>query len=271
MGQELVPNSGLFVTWEMIMKRHRNYLAKLWERAERGIVYAALSLLLLAELVSKFVPRLKHILDGGGEIVLLTGALLMIFRIIDDRLREREEGIAVGQSFGAAVNLAFQGSKEVNEVILYAFSSASYYVLVRDCNVRIKKLRLILFDPPQVPRTQGNSDADSVERDMVKTEVQKALNNWKQHVASIEYKLCAERPDMHFMIVDGHRGVFGLFGLKEGSFRELLRRTLALSDSNEAGRAMIQNCAAFFEERWSTVGIGGHLEDIPKSTSPLAV
>lgn len=217
-------------------------LAEIWERTERLVVYLALVALLFAEVASAFIPAIRGLLDRGGEIALLAAALLLVFRRLDDRLLHRDEGISVETSFGAAVNRTLDGVQEVGEVLLYAHSSARYYALVRNSSVRIKVLRVLLFEPR----------ADDGASELVEAEVQTAAANWLNCADRVDVRRFRDLPTMHFMIVDGRRGVFGLFGQRQ-TIRVSLRDIFSITDRTQAGKSMVENCVASFEEKWLSV------------------
>ena len=219
-----------------------------WERIERQTTYAALYILLASELLRHFVAAIQTALESGGEITLLAFAMLLVFRIIDERMAEQRGGVTKPRSFADGVALACGGGEVLERVEILADTSGKYCTFIKDANVRIETLRLLVRwgradgENNQLEDKQENAD-----------EATATLRKWQALVASgriknFEWGCYRSSPSLHFMLVDGSRCVFGLF--RPGKPVATLQ-SLNFYDSTGAGQSMLKSCQDYFEQLWS--------------------
>ena len=223
----------------------RSYLRVVEKRA----IYALLFVFILAQWLAVFIPSAKSILTTEVNTALFSMLLLAVFRLFDHRLGKLSI-VAHSRDFTKAIDAAVATGKSVKSLDLFAHTSSKYLNALRNKQVHIKQVRLLLLSDDCIMKAPSPKEVD--DKKAVIKEKSVTLMKWQRlkeegyidELSIGEYRFV---PYFHFAVVDRRVAVFGLFRPLEPmpGVRTLSLRSVR--DHDASGSELIRDLVTFFD------------------------
>lgn len=251
-------------------------LSELWARIEKKAIYGALLLFLVLQLVALFSKPVSDAMKGGGEIVLLAGVLLAVFRFIDIRLgADSRKGLSRNDSFLSDLVRFLAEEKQCETLDIFAHSSNIYYRAVFESKISIGKLRLLVRDMSKLHDVQYPKALK--DKKIIQQQVRRALQEWEdlhkeeKRVDSFDVLEYTFEPMMHFCIVDGAKAHLGFYSFQRAlpGVRAKNHSTYVFAGDGAAEQSLLRDLSTTFKMNWellehennSDAGGSGSAED----------
>lgn len=200
---------------------------EVWERTERFAIYVVLGVLIIGEILGKYIAEVRAFFDGRGEIIVLAIALLLVFRMIDEHLRTLKPALSTTKFADGLQKLALSANGVIN-LSVFANDGTKYYHSLAESSLKIGTLSLLLFDVKDVEKWRRLRDRGAV--------------------SHLEIRKCNILPTMHYAIAKDVGGLFGIFlRSNKGVSTD---RSFFISESPPGGRDMISSLMVHFESEW---------------------
>lgn len=202
---------------------------RIWIKLERYVAYIAISLFLLSEFLSIWIPWVNEVLNSRGGFVLTGLILISIYRMLDERIPDSEFAVEqVEDSFNHMIARTLGDSKHFNEISIFANTSIKHFEAIRNHDIQINKLNLLISNSENFI-CNLTSDDDIKYRNV---QLDAAIGNWQllvndgkiENLVIRKYDFC---PGFHFILVNGVRAGFGFYRPEYGLTKKPTYRTMS--------------------------------------------
>ena len=172
--------------------------------ARKIVFYLALSIIVVLNMAKLIFPALPEIVDINISLALICAALITIHAQLDKAYTKKSSDINSSNRFFDGLNSIILKKKVIKTLDVFAWTSRTYCACIRDADVIIQKVRLLIYKPKGTP---PNNDILSLWNDMYK--------NGK--IQSLEIKFYEFEPTYHFALIDNKEYHFGFYFVQERS------------------------------------------------------
>jgi hypothetical protein len=182
--------------------------SKLFEIAGKVVLYISLIAVIILNVIKIIIPNLD--IDIGLPITmsLISMALIAILAHLDKLLAKKKTSMASDKFFDG-LNYILSNKKIVKSLDIFAYTSRTYCACIRDADIIIKKVRLLVYKPRSskgeklvdTSKFAVNQDTISLWKNMLK--------NGK--ILSLEIKYFDFEPTYHFALIDNKYYHFGFY------------------------------------------------------------
>jgi hypothetical protein len=228
-------------------------LKSLWDRIEKKAIYGVLLVFFVLQLISVFIPALSGFMDTRGALILVTLALLFIFRHLDQRMREQPKiDFIVTVGFTQGVLELLKGQTKYNQIDIFGYSSLMYFSAFRESGVKAENVRLLLHNPDSMVDIQFPIDEDA--KAGLRSQIKDVLISWRRlqsedRIDNLSIRFYSFDTISHFMIIDGEKLHFGLFKpVRKHPATELIRSFIAYPGSDPQSKLV-----KYYKEKFETI------------------
>ena len=182
------------------------------------------------ELASLAFPSIDAILRGGGEVVLLATALLLVFRMIVRHL-ERTTAPLSRVSFGAGVEGVTKRCRATSNLYVFANDGTKYYQFINEQEFQVRTIRVLLCDIREAEKWLRLAE--------------------KGRVGQIAVRRYDGRPVIHVCGSSDGAAMFGAFA-NTGTNRPSPGQTYLVEPDNMEARELAKSIAELFETAWAS-------------------
>ncbi|MDR2720433.1 MAG: hypothetical protein LBC03_06500 [Nitrososphaerota archaeon] len=181
-------------------------LKPLWNRIEKKVIYCALSIVLLLEMLSYFIPSISQYYDQRAVIIIFCFTLILLFKTIDEHiLKSSKKHLEIADSFAAGLSATLLENKKIDSVDIFARTTTTYCNAIRTSNIKINTLRILVVNPEILDKNNHSRIDEDLWRGLVK---QKLIKN-------LEIKYYDFLPIAHFAIINKRCVHFGMYKMSK--------------------------------------------------------
>jgi hypothetical protein len=190
---------------------------KLFKIAGKAALYICLVIVVILNIVEIFVPLniIEKIVPNSSVDVRLSitmsliGITLIAILANMDKLLARKKVPMASDKFFDGLNAILSSKKIVKSLDIFAYTSRTYCACIRDADIIIKKVRLLVHKPRSITGEKLlNTSKFAVSQDTIAL-WQNMLKNKK--ILSLEIKYFDFEPTYHFAIIDNKFYHFGFY------------------------------------------------------------
>jgi|SRR4051812_18248035 len=206
-------------------------MPKAHQRIEPLATYLVLGALIVGELLSLVFDEVDKALSGGGEVTLLAAAILLLFRRVDEHLESLRPAVGAVR-FGHALEALAADVKRPTDVRIFANDGTKYYHLFVEAGLRAHRLEVLLCNPVDVEKWRGLQT--------------------RGLAAEVVVKKALLVPGVHFLVVEDHGGVFGLYTRSDKHASAV--KVFSVHTDSIHGRELASSLSGYFEAEWAAAG-----------------
>jgi len=181
---------------------------KLFKIAGKVALYICLAIVVIINIVGIMMPNLPTNISLSITMSLIGTTLIAILASMDKILAKKKISMA-SEKFFDGLNHILSNKKIVKSLDIFAYTSRTYCACIRDADIIIKKVRLLVYKPRfskgeklvDTSKFAVNKDTISLWENMLKNE----------KILSLEIKYFDFEPTYHFALIDNMYYHFGFY------------------------------------------------------------
>ncbi|MFC1971101.1 hypothetical protein ACFLV0_04115 [Chloroflexota bacterium] len=213
-----------------------------WGRIDELVIYFALALAFLAQILPNVIPATRQFLDGGGANAVIIFALAGMFRLMTTLRREMASPSAIKRvGLGDVIGSEMTNNAVFQNLDVFAHSTRAYSSLIEHTSARFGNVRILINSAPSYI---GNEESDRGSLEDVVRKWNRLLANGR--INSLNIRTYDFASAFHFMIADGRVAQFGLFDMR-GSTGTGDFSTYTPNKQDPTGERLMKDLEMFFE------------------------
>lgn len=218
-----------------------------WRKIEKQVLYLLIMVAVITQWLAVFIPSLGFLTPQINPALSST-LLLAILRLFDYHL-DKQSIQAHGESFTEAIDSIMTTGSSINSLDIFAHTTSKYFGVIRNKNIRIKNVRLLV--PTDESIENSISPTDIEDKLGIIEEKKITLKKWQsmKNDGCIDNLLIHEYhfiPYFHFAIVNQKQAVFGIFRPIESNTGVKTLTNRSIRGNNTSGGEMIKDLGVFF-------------------------
>ena len=180
---------------------------KIFTVAGKIALYICLVVVVIINIVDMMFPNLPVSIDLSVTMALIGIVLITILAYLDILLTKKKTYMASDQFFDGLTTI-FSKKKVIKSLDIFAYTSRTYCACIRNTDVIIKKVRLLVYKPSSTSNGKlmdtsrfANHDTIALWKNLLKSE----------KILSLEIRYYDFEPTYHFAIIDGKFYHFGFY------------------------------------------------------------
>ena len=180
---------------------------RIFKIAGKIALYVCLVAVVIINVVNLMFPKLPLNIDLSITMALIGITLITILAYLDILLVKKKTYMASDQFFDGLTSI-FSKKKVIKTLDIFAYTSRTYCACIRNTDVIIKKVRLLIYKPRSTSNEKlmdtskfANHDTIALWKNLLKSE----------KILSLEIKYFDFEPTYHFAVIDNKFYHFGFY------------------------------------------------------------